>query len=303
MTEQAGITTMKRINTGYYFKEGVRSIFNHGFMSFAAVCMIVACLLIMGTFSLVAVNLEHNLSKLEAENQFLAYIDENLSDEDARAMQAVVEAIPNVRKVIFISREEAMADFLEDKDSELFSLVPASNYRHRFSIHVEDIESFRSTVQQVVNLPGIVNYVAAFEVADGFVAARNVAGGVAVVLVAILFLISLFIISNTIKLTTFSRREEIAIMKMCGATDAFVRWPFVFEGLILGVLGAVVAFFLQWGIYVLLTESILNGGTLNFIEIVSFDAMRLRVLAIFGGAGLLIGVGGSLLAIRKFLQV
>ena len=294
---------MRRINTGYYIKEGVRSIFTHGFMSFAAVCMIVACLLIMGTFSLVAVNLEHNLSKLEDENQFLAYIDESLSEEDARAMQAIVEAIPNVREVTFISREEAMEEFLEDKDSELFSLVPASNYRHRFSVHVEDIEQFRETVQQVVNLPGIASYVAAFEVADGFVAARNVAGGVAVVLIAILFLISLFIISNTIKLTTFTRREEIAIMKMCGATDAFVRWPFVFEGLLLGVVGAVAAFFLQWGIYVLLTDSILTGGTLSFIEIVSFDAMRLYVLAIFGGAGLLIGVGGSLLAIRKFLQV
>ena len=294
---------MRRINTGYYIKEGVRSIFTHGFMSFAAVCMIVACLLIMGTFSLVAVNLEHNLSKLEDENQFLAYIDESLSEEDARAMQAIVEAVPNVREVTFISREEAMEEFLEDKDSELFSLVPASNYRHRFSIHVESIEQFRETVQRVVNLPGIASYVAAFEVADGFVAARNVAGGVAVVLIAILLLISLFIISNTIKLTTFTRREEIAIMKMCGATDAFVRWPFVFEGLILGVVGAVVAFFLQWGIYVLLTDSILNGGTLNFIEIVSFEAMRLRVLAIFGGAGLVIGVGGSLLAIRKFLQV
>ena len=294
---------MRRIKTGYYIKEGVRSIFNHGFMSFAAVCMIVACLLITGTFSLVAVNLNHNLSKLEDENQFLAYIDESLSEEEARAMQARVEAIPNVRQAVFISREEAMAEFLEDKDSELFSLVPASNYRHRFSIHVENIENFRETVQQVVDLPGIASYVAAFEVADGFVAARNVAGGVAAVLIAILFLISLFIISNTIKLTTFTRREEIAIMKMCGATDAFVRWPFVFEGLLLGLLGAVVAFFLQWGIYVLLTDSILNGGTLQFIEIVSFEAMRLRVLAIFGGAGLVIGVGGSLLAIRKFLQV
>ena len=91
---------MRRINTGYYIKEGVRSIFTHGFMSFAAVCMIVACLLIMGTFSLVAVNLEHNLSKLEDENQFLAYIDESLSEEDARAMQAIVEAIPNVREEI-----------------------------------------------------------------------------------------------------------------------------------------------------------------------------------------------------------
>lgn len=294
---------MKRINTGYYIKEGVRSIFTHGFMSFAAVCMIVACLLIMGTFSLVAVNLEHNLSKLEDENEFLAYIDESLSEEDARAIQTSIEALPNVKKVTFISREEAMEDFLEDKDNELFGLVPASNYRHRFSIHVNNIELFRETVQKVVDLPGIADYVAAFAVADGFVAARNVAGGIAAILIAILFLISLFIISNTIKLATFTRREEIAIMKMCGATDAFVRWPFVFEGLILGLLGAVVAFFLQWGVYTLIAGSIAGGGGLSFIEIVSFETMRLRVLGIFAGAGLLIGVGGSLLAIRKFLQV
>ncbi len=294
---------MRRINTGYYIKEGVRSIFSHGLMSFAAVCMIVGCLLIMGTFSLVAVNLEHNLSKLEAENQFLAYIDETLPEEEARALESAVEAIPNVREANFISREEAMDKFLEDKDDELFSLVPASNYRHRFSIHVHDIESFRETVQNVVNIPGIAGYVAAFEVADGFVAARNVAGGIAAILVAILFLISLFIISNTIKLATFTRREEIAIMKMCGATDAFVRWPFVFEGLILGLLGAGVAFFLQWGIYELIADSIVGGRGLNFIEILSFETMRLWVLGIFGGAGLVIGVGGSLLAIRKFLQV
>ena len=294
---------MRRINTGYYIKEGVRSIFAHGFMSFAAVCTIVACLLIMGTFSLVAVNLEHNLSKLEDENQFLAYIDENLPEEEARALERAVEAIPNVREAIFISREEAMEKFLEDKDEELFGLVPASNYRHRFSVHVNDIESFRETVQKVINLPGIAGYVAAFEVADGFVTARNVAGGIAAILIAILFLISLFIISNTIKLATFTRREEIAIMKMCGATDAFVRWPFVFEGLILGLLGAGAAFLLQWGIYELIANSITGGIGLNFIEIVHFDVMRLRVLGIFAGAGFLIGVGGSLLAIRKFLQV
>ena len=294
---------MRRFNTGYYIKEGVRSIFTHGFMSFAAVCTIVACLLIMGTFSLVAVNLEHNLTKLESENEFLAYIDESLSDEEARAIEGVIESLPNVEEATFISREEAMEEFLKDKDNELFSMVPASNYRHRFSVHVKNIESFRNTVQQVSDLPGIASYVAAFEVADGFVAARNVAGGIAAILIAILFFISLFIIANTIKLATFYRREEIAIMKMCGATDAFVRWPFVLEGLILGLVGAAVAFFLQWGVYTLIAGSILGGGGLSFIEIVSFESMRMHVLCIFGGAGFVIGVFGSLLAIRKFLQV
>ena len=245
---------MKRFNIGYFFSEGVGSIFTHGFMSFAAVCMIIACLLIMGTFSLVAVNLEHNLTQLEDENEFLAYIDESLTEEEARALQPTIEAIPNVASATFITREQARDEFLQDKDNALFADVPDSTYRHRFSIHVVDIEQLQDTVEQVAALPQVANYLAAFEVAEGFVAARNVAGAISIILIAILFLISLFIIANTIKLATFTRREEIAIMKMCGATNGFVRWPFVFEGLILGLVGALVAFFLQWGVYSLITD-------------------------------------------------
>lgn len=101
------------------------------------------------------------------------------------------------------------------------------------------------------------------EIAEGFTVIRNIAGAVAVILVVILLAVSLFIIANTIKLATFNRREEIAIMKMCGATNAFVRWPFVFEGLILGLVGAVVAFFLQWGIYVLVGSAISGSDTIS----------------------------------------
>lgn len=295
---------MKRINTGYYFKEGFRAIFTHGFMSFAAVCMIIACLLIMGTFSLVAVNLEHNLTKLEDENEFLAYIDESLSEEEARALQSTIEAIPNVASATFISRGEAMESFLEKMNRDAFEVFPETTYRHRFSIHVVDIERLEDTIEQVAALPQIADYNAAPEVAEGMVAARNVAGGIAMILIAILFLISLFIIANTIKLATFSRREEIAIMKMCGATNAFIRWPFVFEGMILGLLGAGIAFLLQWGVYTLIADSVTaSSGILSFIVIVPFRQMALRVLGIFAGAGFIVGVGGSLLAIRKFLQV
>lgn len=295
---------MKRINTGYYIKEGFRSLFTHGFMSFASVCMIIACLLIMGTFSLVAVNLNHNLTKLEDENEFVVYIDESLSEEEARALQPKIESIANVSEVTFMTRETAGEIFIEKHGGEsVYEGVPSSTFRHRFYIHVVDIEQLEDTVNRVGNLSEVVDYNAAFEVAEGFVAARNVAGGIAVILIAVLFFMSLFIISNTIKLATFTRREEIAIMKMCGATNSFIRWPFVFEGLILGLLGAGIAFFLQWGVYTLLDNSLSGGSVLSFIEIIAFEQLRTWVLAIFGGAGFVIGVGGSLLAIRKFLQV
>ncbi len=292
-----------RWNVGYYIKEGFSSIFTHGLMSFAAVCMIVACLLIMGTFSLVAVDIEHNLTKLQDENEFLAYLDEDLSEEDALALQSTIEAIPNVSSATFISRDEAWESYIEDKDSELFSSLDSSVLRDRYSIHVDDIEQLEDTVEAVAELPEVVNYYAAFEIADGLISARNVAVGIALILIIVLFLISLFIIANTIKLATFARRDEIAIMKMCGATNHFIRWPFVVEGLLLGLAGAVIAFFLQWGIYILIQNAVAGGGLLSVIDIIPFASLWPNVLAVFGVSGLAIGALGSALAIRRFLQV
>jgi len=140
-------------------------------------------------------------------------------------------------------------------------------------------------------------------VANGFVVVRNVASGVAVILVAMLIVMSLFIIANTIKLGTFTRRDEIAIMKMCGATNGFIRWPFVFEGIVLGLTGAVVAFFLQWGVYSLIGRAITTSDTIKLIDVIPFQQLAWPVLGVFAVIGLLVGVGGSVLTIRKFLQV
>lgn len=107
----------------------------------------------------------------------------------------------------------------------------------------------------------------------------NIATGVAVVLIGILLVVSLFIIANTIKLATFYRREEIAIMKMCGATDAFIQWPFVVEGLILGLTGALLAFFAQWGIYQLVAKLIIQGNGLSLVTMVSYTSMIRYILA------------------------
>ena len=294
----------RKFDAGYYLSEGFHSIFTHGFMSFAAVCMIVACLLIMGSFSLVAVNMDHNLGQLEAENEFLAYVDENYSEEEARAIQPRLEAVPNVAKVTFVTRQEAKDAFLEGREENaLLESLPAEELRDRYRIHVRDIESMEKTTQQVLSITGIADVNAAIEVAQGFVLVRNIATAVALVLVAMLIIVSLFIISNTIKLATFYRREEIAIMKMCGATNGFIRWPFVVEGLLLGMTGALLAFLAQWGIYQLVVNMIVKGNGLSLVTVISFASMAPKLLAVFCGIGAVIGVGGSLVAIRKFLQV
>ena len=197
-----------------------------------------------------------------------------------------------------------LTDFKEGRDSNpLLDSLDPEVLRDRFRIHVDDIEQLGQTVEAVEQVKGVANTSVALEIAQGFVLVRNIATGVALVLIGILVVVSLFIIANTIKLATFYRREEIAIMKMCGATNAFVQWPFVVEGLLLGLTGALVAFFVQWGIYQMVAQFIVKGNGLSLVTMISYPGMAKIILPVFCGTGALIGVGGSLLAIRKFLQV
>jgi len=288
----------------YHIKEGFRGIFAHGLMSFASVCMIVACLLIMGSFSLIAVNADHMLGDLEDDNEFLAYVEESYDQNRARALQEELEAIPNVDSVIFVTKEEALEDFKAGQENQaLFSDVKPSALRDRYRIHVTDIEKMSDTVTAVKGVTGIAKVQASLEIADGFVMVRNVASALAVILVVMLVIISIFIIANTIKLATFTRREEIAIMKMCGATNWFIRWPFMVEGVILGLMGSIIAYLVQWGVYSLISQAMTKSGILSFVTIVPFRSISSTVLFSFLLAGLVIGAGGSGLAIRKFLKV
>ena len=292
---------------GYHLKEGFHSIFTHGLMSFAAVCMIVACLIIMGSCSLVAVSLDNTLGDLEAQNEFTAYVEEGMDEAGARALESQILQIPNVASATFVNGQQALEDYREryvdSENAVLFEDLPEDLLQHRFRIRVVDIEQLAQTVEAVEAVDGISDTQAALDVARGFVTVRNVAGAVAWILILLLLIISLFIIANTIKLATFHRREEIAIMKMCGATNWFVRWPFIFEGMILGFIGALLAFLIQWGIYSIIVAAIAEYGGLQLIAIVPFKTLALRVLGAFAAAGLAIGAGGSFLAIRKFLQV
>ena len=288
----------------YHIKEGFRSIFTHGLMSFASVCMIVACLLIMGSFSLVAVNINEMLGQLEDENEFLAYVDESLDSGQSMSLQAKLASIPNVASATYISKEEALQNFQAEQGNDvLFQDIPADTLRDRYSIHVEDIELMEQTVAEVEAVTGIAETRAALEIAEGFVMLRNVASAIAIILVVMLVVISVFIIANTIKLATFSRREEIAIMKMCGATNWFIRWPFLVEGILLGLMGGLVAYVCQWGVYSLIGEAMAQSGILEIITMIPFYDLAGVVLPVFVVVSLVIGGGGSAFAIRKFLQV
>lgn len=295
---------MKRINTGYYIREGVSSIFTHSLMSFGSVVIITACLIIMGCFSLLAINVNAIIEDFEDENVILAYIDENRSEDEARALKSQIEALPNVTTAVFMSRADAWKSFIgKYKDQSRFENIDESVFRHRFSIYVDDVGRMGQTQIDVTGVPGVIKVNANLTIANGFVTVRNIVSGVSIVMIAILLIVSLFIMSNTIKLGTFDRREEIAIMKMVGATNGFIRWPFVFEGFILGVVGSLIAFIAQWGIYAAVTGRLMGNISVGFITTIPFSHVAVPLFLAFVAIGFAVGVVGSGVAIRKYMKV
>ena len=295
---------MKLNNIGYLLKEGFRGIFQHGFMSFAAICVTVACLVIVGSFSILAYNLDIMVEDLNKTSEILVYIDSSLSDAEARSIGTKINLLDNVLQSTFVSREEALEDFVKDHDDDsAFNGVQASDLRHRYVVTLEDNTKMKQTDEQLKQLPGVVKTSAAYELAEGFSTIQSVLHIVSVAVIAVLLVVSLLIISNTVKRAMYDRRDEIAIMKMVGATNGFIRLPFVVEGFSLGMLGAILAFGLEWVGYDAMLTKISSVDALQLFHFVPFQELLLPMVATFAAAGMFVGIVGSWTSIRKFMDV
>ena len=285
-------------------KEGIRGIFLHGFMSFAAICVTVACLLIVGSFACLTYNISIIVEDLNKTNEILVYVDENLSDAEAKSVGTLINKVDNIYKSTFVSREEALESFKEEYgDEDVFTGVDASTFRHRFVVTLIDNAQIRETVSQLEKVEGVVKINAAYELATGFTTLQNVLHIVSVAVIGILLLVSLLIISNTVKLAMYDRRDEIAIMKMVGATNGFIRLPYVVEGFTLGMIGAGIAFGLLWLLYNLLLSRLASVDTMQILSFVPFTQLLLPMITTFAAAGLFVGIVGSWTSIRKFMDV
>ena len=295
---------MKLNRYGYLIGEGFRNIFTHGFMSFASVTIIIACLIVMGSFTLLDININQIIDDIGDQNQILAYVDEDMTAQEASAkLQTKLESLDNVASVEFVSRSEARESFMEKYDESLMEGIDDEVFRHRFSIQLIDLSLMDETKAEIEDVDGIVKVNAPTEFADKFISVRNVISIVSLALIVILGFVSLFIMSNTIKLATYGRREEIAIMKMVGASNSFIRCPFIVEGLVLGVVGGGLAFLAQGGLYAALEAKIVESLGISFVEIVPFAQVWPFVLITFLAVGILVGAVGGVIAIRNYLKV
>lgn len=295
---------MKINNFFYLVKEGLKSVFLHGFMSFAAICVTVACLLIMGIFSALLYNVSLIVEELNQTNEVMVYIDETLTESEAKSVGTQINTVDNVMQATFKSRETALEEFIADHEGDpAFGGVEADTLRHRVIVVLEDNALMEETIRQIEKIPGVADITAYYELAEGFSTMENILSIVSVALIIVLLAVSLLIISNTVKIAMFDRREEIFIMKMVGATNGFIRLPFVVEGLVLGMTGAGLAFLFNWLVYDMLDKKMQELDTLNIISLVPFSELLGPMIITFVLAGLFVSMIGSWTSIRKFLDV
>lgn len=294
----------RKINLVYFFKEGLHNIFVNGFMSFAAVSVMAACLLITGSFTLVAYNIGVMIEELESQNEIAVYIEDTLSREEAVSLEAQIKKIENIATVEFVPKEEAFENYLKELGDDAYiieDLREDNPLRDGYKITMKDISLHAQTVEKIGEIAGVGDTVSRKDISDKLLQIKSVVNAVSATLVALLGAVSLFIISNTVKLALFYRREEIAIMKMVGATNTFIRMPFVVEGITLGLLGGVIAYGAQYFVYRYITNGLIAGA--SFLEVVPFAAFSTTLLLTMLAAGVVIGLVGSVLTIQKFLKV
>ncbi|MBR4955120.1 MAG: permease-like cell division protein FtsX, partial [Clostridia bacterium] len=232
------------------------------------------------------------------------YIDETLTREQAMALKSGITALDNVADAIFVTREEFFENFLDSLGEDTYvldELREDNPMRDSFRVVMEDVALHAETLKALTELQGIADSNSDVELSERLVQLRSVVNTVSLTLLVLLGTVSLFVISNTVKLALHARAEEIGVMKMVGATNSFIRAPFVVEGIILGVAASVFVFAAQWLVYNYLGTQLSQG--LPILTMVPFEEFRYRLAIILFAAGVVLGMSGSVLTIKRYMKV
>ncbi len=302
---------MKISSFGYLMREGARNVWVNRMMSLASVGVLTACLLLIGGALLFSVNVNSIVGYVESQNEVKVFLKTDIPDLTRSTLDNEIRKVENISEIEYIPKEDGIEQFAETMGeySDLMAGLRGEEnpLPDTYMVKVTDLSVLAETVAQLEGLAGVESVSAPIEVAVSITGIKNAINIFGVFVVAILVLVSFIITANTIKITVFNRRREISIMKFVGATDSFIRLPFIFEGTILGILSALLAFGIVWGGYDYILRSLSENATgwlgLAYRSFVPFDTVADRILLGFLGAGLLSGTFGSMLFVRKHLKV
>ena len=290
----------------YLVRQGLHSMRANRLMTFASMGVLTVCMVLIGLAYLLGVNVDAIVEYIGEQNESIVYLEDGLSEEQIADIDAQIRATPGVVSVTYVSPEDVLATYsgMLDEYANMYEAFENDNpFSANYRVVIQDISQLEQISDQLGQIEGVATVSAPLELSHAFTSIQKVVSYGSYGLVAVLAIVSIVVINNTIRITVFARRKEIGIMKLVGATNGFIRWPFVYEGFMLGLLGAVIAFFLQWALYAAVARGVDSNDTLQLIRVIPFSELWAPVAAVFVLAGIIIGVGGSLSAIRKFLQV
>lgn len=295
----------RRRSLGYLTKEGFRSIRANRLMSVASIAVLMACLVMIGSAFMILVNVDNIMQEIESENVVMVYLDTDATPEQVKQVEKQIITTDNVLKCVYRDKDTAFKEAVDDLDTDASYFEGVENpLPDLFEVSLKDMTKFSATVTRLSSIQKVDVVRDNKDIANVLIQIRSSISYISLGIVAVLLIISLFIISNTIRITMFSRRLEINIMKSVGATNWFIRWPFIVEGMILGLISAVVSLGVVWGVYELMEStltSLLSVVSKNF-TIVPFIDYAPYILAVFVILGIVSGGIGSIISIQKYLK-
>ena len=289
---------------GYLTREGFKNIWLNRLMSVASISVLLSCLVMMGIAFMIIVNMQAIITNIEDSNVIVAFVDDNASDEIVEKVRHDLMKLENVKDCEFVSKEEAFEEQLKNLggDSTLFEGME-NPLPDSYRVILDDIDKFDNTLRRIKKVDNIQSVREDRELSQQVASIRETVTLISIGVIVLLLIVSLFIISNTIKITMFSRRLEIKIMKSVGATAWFIRWPFMVEGMALGTISGLLSLGVVWGVYEIVAHSIGNTFSLFMSGgLVSFADYVLIIFAAFMAVGIVTGAFGSAVSIRKYLK-
>ena len=295
-----------RRSFGYLTKEGFRNIWTNRLMSIASIAVLLSCLIMIGSAFMVLMNIQRVIDDIEDMNVIVVYVQSDVDEAQTKYLGDELKSLKNVASVEFVDKETAFKQQIEAMGTNADYFENAENILpDTYKVTVENMEQFDKTSNEISKISGVESIRDNKDVAIALSNIRSTVTYISIGIIVLLMLVSLFIISNTVRITMFSRRLEISIMKSVGATNGFIRWPFVIEGILLGIISAFLSLGAVWGIYEVVKRSVASmlGNIMGIGKsLIDFKEYALLLLAAFLVIGILSGVVGSMVSIRRYLK-
>ncbi len=296
---------MRRYSPGYFFSQAFKGIFRNGVMSFASVAVLMSCLVVLGGFALLVHNININLEQFGLLNEIVVFVNEDATEEEIVAIEEKIRSLDNVSKVVRETKAEALQK-QKDKAGEEYADIydiftdETNPLTDTFTVTYEDNDKVVTLAYVLNQIEGVYRVNNRMDLATTISSFKQTVLLIFTWFLLILSVVTLFVIINTIKLSVFSRRHEISIMRYVGATGWFITLPFVLEGIVIGLFASAAAYFIEWYFYLYVEKMV--ASELQMITIVGFDALQMPLLVGFLGVGVLAGIVGSSISLGKYLK-